>query len=111
MLYTTFTVKDIDYKLRLDAKSCVELEKKLGTNPLNVFMRIGNSGEVPDLNTMLIILQASMSKYNHNITLDKLYDIYDDFVDEGHTMIDLVPVVLDTFKVSGFFKEEDEEKN
>ena len=40
MLYTTFTVKENDYKCRLSAKACVDLERKMGTNPLNVFTKI-----------------------------------------------------------------------
>lgn len=111
MLYTTFTVKDIDYKLRLDAKACVDLEKKLGTNPLNIFIEIANSGKVPELNTLLLILQASMVKFNHGFNMDKVYEVYDDFIDEGHTMMDLVPVIMEAFKASGFFNEEVEEKN
>ena len=44
--------------------------------------------------------------------MDKTYELYDKFVDEGHTLMDLVPILLDVFKVSGFFKEETiEEKN
>ena len=50
MLYTTFTVKDRDYKLRLNAKACVDLEKKLGTNPVNIFMAMaGNDMKLPSL--------------------------------------------------------------
>lgn len=111
MLYTTININGTEYKARLTAKACVDLEKKLGTNPLNVFMKIANEGAVPELNTLIAILQASLTHYQHNITLDKTYEIYDDFVDEGHTLIDLVPMIMDIFKVSGFFKEEKEEKN
>ena len=116
MLYTTFTVKDKEYKARLNAKACVDLEKKLGTNPLNVVVEIANQKTLPELNKMLLILHASLTTYNHGITLDKVYSIYDDFVDEGKTLVDLIPIVLEIFKVSGFFPEdaadeEDEEKN
>lgn len=111
MLYTTFTVKDIDYKCRLSAKACVDLEKKLGTNPLNVFMDIATSGKLPSLTTLICILQASMTQYNHNITMDKAFEIYDNYIDEGHNMMDLVPVIMDIFKVSGFYNEDEAEKN
>lgn len=33
MLYTIINVGEKEYKARLNAKACVELEKKLGTNP------------------------------------------------------------------------------
>ena len=57
MLYTTFTVKDKEYKARLNAKACVDLEKKLGTNPLNVVVEIANQKTLPELNKMLLILK------------------------------------------------------
>ena len=38
MIYYSFNVKDKEYKARLTAKTCIDLEKKLGTNPLNVMM-------------------------------------------------------------------------
>lgn len=106
MLYTTLTINGTDYKARLTARSCVDLEKKLKSNPLNVFMKIANSGELPELESLILILQAAISSYNHNFSIDKAYELYDEFIDEGHTMVDLIPMIMDVFKVSGFFKEE-----
>ena len=112
MLYTTITIDGVDYKARLNAKACVDLEKKLGTNPLNIFAKIADNGNIPDLGVLITMLQASLTAYNHGITMDKTYELYDKSVDEGHTLMDLVPILLDVFKVSGFFKEETiEEKN
>ena len=112
MLYYVFTVKDKDYKCRLAARNCVDLEKKLGTNPLNIFMEIAQKGQVPNLEVLIIILQASLQKFQHGISLDDTYEIYDEFVDEGHNLMDLVPILLEIFKVSGLMGEEgEEEKN
>lgn len=111
MLYTTFTVKENEYKCRLTAKACVDLEKRMGTNPLNIFTKIAqNSSTIPNLEDLIVILHASLQAYNHKISLDDVYEIYDAFVDEGNTMLDLVPIILDIFKVSGFFKEEEVEE-
>lgn len=109
MLYTTITIKEKDYKARLNARACVDLEKKLGTNPLNVFASIANSNAIPDLSSLITILHASLTAYQHGITLDDTYAIYDDFIEDGHTMMEIIPIILDIFKVSGFFKEEVEE--
>ena len=109
MLYTTITIDGVDYKARLNAKACVDLEKKLGTNPLNVFSKIAAEGAIPELGVMITILQAALNTLQHDITMDKAYAL-----DEGNTLMDLVPILLDVFKVSGFFKEEateDNEKN
>ena len=108
-MFTTLTIKDKDYKLKLDAKASIELEKKLGTNPLNLLMKINNNNELPSLNTLLTIIHASMQAFNHGISLDDMYGIYDDFVEEGHTMLDLVPVIIEIFKVSGFINSAEED--
>ena len=107
MLYHVFTVNDKDYKCRLTARACVDLEKKLGENPLNVFISIANNGvELPKLESLITILHASMQSMEHNMSIDKVYELYDEYVDAGHTMMDLIPEVLEIFKVSGFFNEE-----
>lgn len=108
MLYTTLTIGEKDYKCRLTAKACVDLEKKMGTNPLNIFAKIAVNGEqsIPELSDLIVILHASLQAYEHGITIDKCYDLYDSFVDDGNTMLDLIPIILEIFKVSGFFKEE-----
>lgn len=113
MLYTTLTVKDVDYKCRLSARACVDLEKKLGTNPLNIFMgMVGDTVLLPSLGTMLNILHCSLQQYEHGITLDKVYQIYDDFIAEGHTQMDFIPILIDIYKVSGLIPEEvNETKN
>ena len=109
MLYTTFTVKDKEYKARLTAKSCVDLEKKLGTNPLNIFMGMMAQDTVilPKMDVLIAILHASLQAYEHGITETKVYEIYDAFVDEGKTMMDLIPIIVEVFKVSGFLPEEE----
>lgn len=109
MLYTTFTVKDKDYKLRLTAKGIVDLEKKLGTNPINPILVVGQNGQLPSLDVMLTILQTAMATYEHGITMDKMYDIYDDFVEDGNSLMDLVPVLIEVFKTAGFLPKDNEE--
>lgn len=104
MLYTIFTVKDIDYKCRLNAKACVDLEKKLGGNPLNIFTEIKKTGNLPKVEDIILILYESMQQYHHGISLDEVYSIYDEYVDAGSTLTDLIPVIMQIFEVSGFFK-------
>lgn len=111
MLYTTINVGGIEYKARLTAKACVDLEKKLGTNPLNILGEFSTTNKIPDLTTMLVILHASLQAYEHGITLDRVYDIYDKFVEEGNSLMELFPIIIEIFKTSGFFKEEVGEKN
>lgn len=111
MLYTVLNVGDKEYKCRLTAKACVDLERKIGQNPLNVFTEIQKSNELPKVEDIIMILHASLQALEHNISLDDTYAIYDEFVDEGNTLIELIPIIVEIFKVSGFFKEIDNSKN
>lgn len=114
MLYSTFTVADKEYKGRLTARAMVDLEKKLGTNPINVMIKLGaDSGFMPDLHSLITILHASLQAMEHGISIDKTYEIYDAMIDEGKTIVDLLNIVIDIFKVSGLIPEvnEENEKN
>lgn len=106
MLYTTITVGEQEYKLRLGARQTVELEKALGANPLNVLMEMSNGG-LPRLEPMVLILHSALQKYNHGISIDKTYDLLDDYYDNGGSLVSLIPIVTEIFKVSGFFTEEE----
>lgn len=104
MLYTTFKVGEKEFKLRAGAMAIVELESKLGgKNPLQVLMTVEH-GEIPSVGSLLLILHASMQRYHHGITLQDVYALYDEYVDAGNAYTDLIPVMVDTFRVSGFFK-------
>lgn len=105
MLYSEFEVNGKEYKLRLGARDIVKLEKKLGGNPMNIFMAVEN-GDLPRLEAIILILQASMTKYHSGMSVDDVYDLYDEYMAEGGTYMEMIPVLLDIFKVSGFFKEE-----
>lgn len=111
MLYTTVVIKEKEYKLRLSAKSCVELEKRLGGNPLNIFMNV-STGVLPSLESLLIMLHQSLVEYQHGITMDDVFALYDDYCsEEGNNMMSLITVMLQVFKDAGFIPRDDSEKN
>lgn len=101
MLYTEFTVGTENYKLRLNTRAIIVLEKQLGCNPLSIF---GDGDTIPTVSTMVSILHASLQQYQHNITLNDAYDIFDAYLAEGNTMTDFLPVIVEVFKVSGLIK-------
>lgn len=112
MLYTTLTIKDRDYKLRLNAKACVDLEKKLGTNPLNVLVDMFGANDkinLPSLEKIIYILHASLQAYEHGFNIDKTYELYDDFIMDGHNQMDMITTIAEVFKVSGLIPEEAED--
>lgn len=104
MLYTTLNVGDQEFKLRATASSIVELEKKLGgKNPLSVLMTV-QSGEIPSVSNLLLILHAALQKFHHGMTFEKVLELYDNYVDAGNSYTDLIPVMVEAFRASGFFK-------
>lgn len=112
MNYIDFEVGNKTYKLRLNTRSIVLLEKQLGCNPLNIFG--ANYDTVPTITVMVAILHASLQQYNHGITLNDAYDIFDDYLAEGHATTDFIPVIMEIYKASGIIPKEskiDDEKN
>lgn len=100
-MYVDFSAGGKEYKLRLNTRNIVSLEKALGMNPLAIF---GNGETMPTITTLVTILHASLQQYQHNITLDDAYDIFDNYLADGNTMTDFIPVVLDLYRVSGLIR-------
>ena len=99
MLYVDFIAGDKAYKLRLNTRNTVMLEKTLGRNPIGIFDTKGES--LPSITDMVSVLFASMQQYHHGITLNDAYDIFDDYLADGHTVTDFVSVILDIYRESG----------
>ena len=110
MIYVDFTAGNKNYRLRLNTRNTIALEKALGTNPLAIF---GDGETLPTITTMVHILHASLQQYNHGITLNDAFDIFDEYLADGHTMMDFIPVILEVYKVSGLIggNTESAEKN
>ena len=112
MNYIEFSAGNKDYKLRLNTRNTVLLEKQLECNPLSIF---GNGDTIPTITTMVAILHASLQQYNHGITLNDAYDIFDAWLDEGHSTTDFIPTILEIYKASGIIPKDEvkelDEKN
>lgn len=110
MNYINFEVGNQAYKLRLNTRNIVLLEKQLGCSPLSIF---GVGDTVPTITSMVAVLHASLQQYNHGITLNDAYDIFDKYLDDGHSSVDFIPVIIDVYRASGIIPKEngEEEKN
>lgn len=111
MMFYDFEAGNKSYRLRLNTRNIVSLEKQLGCNPLAIF---GDGSTIPTVSTMVNVLFHSMQQYNHGITLNDAYDIFDNYLDDGHSVTDFIAVILEVYKVSGIIKsdnKEDTEKN
>lgn len=115
MLYIDFEAGNKAYKLRLTTKSIVELEKKLGCNPLMIF---GAGDRIPPLTEMIAILHASLQHFHHGLTVADTYNIFDAFLygDEetgegSHTQTDFIPYIVDIYKQAGIMPKGEDSKN
>lgn len=109
MMYYDFEAGNKTYKLRINTRNIIQLEKALGCNPLGIF---GDGETVPTITVMVTVLQAALQQYHHGITLNDAYDIFDDYIADGNTAINFVNVILEIYKVSGLVpKEVETEKN
>lgn len=100
MLYTTITVGEKELRLRLRTQDCVALEREIGKNPISVFSGI-ESGDLPTISNAAAILHAALQAAEHGYTKQSVYSLIDQWVEEGHTIIDLYEVLTKVFEVSG----------
>lgn len=98
MNYIDFTAGNKEYKLRLNTRNTILLEKQIGCNPLSIF---GAGDTIPTITTMVAILHAALQAYHHGITLNDAYDIFDTWLDEDNSTTDFIPVILEVYKASG----------
>lgn len=113
MLFYEFLAGGKTYKLRLNTRDIVSLEKSLGMNPLGIF---GKGDRIPAITEMVTILHKSLAQYQHSMELDDAYNIFDDFIADGNTTTDFIKDIVEIYKVSGIIKkdkkaEENNEKN
>lgn len=101
MLYTELNVNGEIFKLRLNTRTSISLEKALGRNPISVLMDL-DEGTMPKLNDIVIMLQAMLQTYHHGYNLDKTIDLFDDYIAGGKTMFDIIPVFVEVFEQSGY---------
>ena len=106
MMYVDFNAGGKDYQLRLNTRNIIALEKQIGMSPLAVF-----DGETfPTVSTMVSILWASLQQLNHGISMNDAYDIFDDYLNDGHDVMEFYLIMLEIYKVSGLMRD-DRSKN
>ena len=107
MLYFDFEAGNKAYKLRLNTRNTVALEKALGCNPLSIF---GDGSTIPTITTMVTVLHAALQQYHHGIAMNDAFDIFDAYLEE-HSATDFISVILEIYKASGIIPQEATEKN
>lgn len=99
--YALWKVGGKDYMLVLKTAGVCEAETKLKGKNLIEFM--GSEEGLPGVGAMLIITHCAMLMNHHGIDLNDVYDLYDQYIDEGGTMMDFyLDIFMEIYKVSGF---------
>jgi len=69
-------------------------------------MNILGNGNMPALKIMLTITHYAMKDYNANIKFKDVQEMFDRYVDDGGSQLEFfTKVIMDIYKVSGFFTE------
>lgn len=105
--FATWEVDGEEYNLKLKTSALCKLEEKLGTSVMNVI----SDGGMPSLTVVLTIVHYAMKDYNSNVKFKDVQNLFDKYIDEGGSQLEFFTgVVMDIFKVSGFFSEAQAEK-
>ena len=100
-----FTVGTNIYKLQLKTKQCILLEKKLGQSPLEMLMKLEDGG-LPTLNDMITIIAIGMLVHNPSMNENRVADLLDEYVEDGHSYMELLEVIVELLSKSGYINQE-----
>ena len=79
----TITINGKDYNCMLKIKTCIQLEKKLGTNPLNVLQAL-EGGSMPDFETLGTIFHYCLVDMNHGLSMDDSLELFSQYMQENN---------------------------
>ncbi len=98
--YYTLKVGEKSYNMRLTAGAIMSIEKKLG-RPLFTALEHIQENMVETITT---ILWGALQPMNAGFTMEKAVELFDDYIDEGHSIEELMQEINALFEISGFFK-------
>ena len=98
--FYTMTVNGEEYKMRLTASAIMQIEKKLG-KPLFKALETIQDNMVETITT---ILWGAMQPLNAGFTQEKAMALFDAYVDDGHSVEELMQEINSLFETSGFFR-------
>ena len=101
--YAVWVIGDEEYKLKLTTASIIDLETKYKCNLLEL-INVNTSTGVPALSIMLDVTHAALQKYHHGIKKTDVYDMFDEYEDNGGSQLQFfMGIFLELYTVSGFF--------
>jgi len=98
--FYTLTVGGEEYKLRLTASAIMQIEKKLGKSLFSALEKIQDNM----IETITTVMWGAMQPLNANTSIEKATGLFDQYIDDGHSIEDLMTEINALFETSGFFK-------
>ena len=98
--YHSLTVGGQEYKLRLTASAIMSIEKKLGKSLFAALEKIEDNM----IETIATVLWGALQPLNANSSFDTAMSLFDQYVDDGNSVEDLMQEINALFEASGFFK-------
>lgn len=87
--------------LKLDARSILNIEKRLGKSAMSLFMSADGQMQLPPSNEILIVLQGA--NQTHGVSDEAMVDAFQSYLDQGNSPMDLFLMLTELFQESGFF--------
>ena len=98
--FYTLTVGGEEYRLRLTASAIMAIEKKLGKSLFAALEHIQDNM----VETIVTILWGAMQPLNAGFSMEKATALFDDYIDEGRSIEELMQDINRLFEISGFFR-------
>ena len=98
--FYTLTVNGEENKMRLTASAIMQNEKKQG-KPLFKALETIQDNMVETITT---IIWGAMQPLNAGFTMEKATELFDDYIDDGRSLEELMLEINGLFEASGFFK-------
>ena len=97
----TVQLGDLELDLKLGGREIFKIERRLGKSMLSLFMDSQGGNKLPPVNEILIVLQGA--NQSHGVTDKLVIEAFEQYLDDGHTTMDLFNELMELFDQSGFF--------
>ena len=97
----TVQLGDLELDLKLGGREIFKIERRLGKSMLSLFMDSQGGNKLPPVNEILIVLQGA--NQSHGVTDKRVIEAFEQYLDDGHTTMDLFNELMELFDESCFF--------
>jgi len=103
--FYTLTVGGEEYKMRLTAGAIMSIEKKLGKSLFTALEHIQDNM----VEAIAAVIWGAMQPLNAGFSYEKAIELFDAYIDDGHSIEDLMQEINGLFEASGFLKKGQEQ--